>query len=227
MKEKILWICPTRKRPERLEVLIRSWKHTTSNLSDLLVVVDSDDNSYSLLIEKYPEVMWEITEPVFGSFLHLINSKASKYANEYSYIGFMEDDIVFETANYESKFIQKLKELGPTGIVHARDGVDKKKFISIPVVDSYIIKKLGLFCPPCLKSLWADNFWRELANSVKTYHKFDDVLIKHYHYSKHPGIEKDETSAIVDSNYGNDAENYKKYMETEFQKDMEKLKCSI
>lgn len=224
MKEKILWLCPSRKRPDRLERLILSWKDTTTGFSTLLVVIDTDDDSYDNLIKKYPEVIWEITEPVFGSFLHLINSKAVKYSTEYQYIGFMEDDIVFETVGYENKFIEKLKELGQTGIVHARDGVDKRKFISIPVIDSYIIRTLGWFSPPCLKSLWADNFWREMADYLKTYYKFDEVMIKHYHYSKHPDIEKDQISNMVDSNYGIDAENYKKYMETSFLEDMKKLK---
>jgi hypothetical protein len=224
MKEKILWICPSRKRPERLERLILSWKNTTNNLSDLLVIIDSDDYSYNELMKKYPDLTWEITEPAFGSFLHLINSKAVKYSTEYEYIGFMEDDIVFETIGYEIKFIEKLKELGRTGIVHSRDGVDKKKFISIPVINSYIIRTLGWFAPPCLKSLWADNFWRVMANHLKTYYKFEDVMIRHYHYSKHSNVEKDQISSMVDSNYGIDAENYKKYIETSFLEDMKKLK---
>lgn len=224
MKEKILWICPSRKRPDRLEKLILSWKLTTSGQSDLLVIVDSDDSSYDSLIKHYPEVMWEITEPVFGSFLHLINSKAVKYSTEYEYVGFMEDDIVFETVGYESKFINKLKELGSTGIVHARDGIDKRRFISIPVINSYIIRQLGWFAPPCLRSLWADNFWRAMADHLGTYFKFDDLMIRHYHYSKHADIEKDEISAIVDGNYSIDADNYKKYMEHTFLSDMEKLK---
>lgn len=224
MKEKILWICPSRKRPERLERLLLSWQNTTENLSELLVIVDSDDNSYEDLIKKYTNVKWEITEPAFGSFLHLINSKAVKYSTEYQYIGFMEDDIVFETPEYESKFISKLKELGKTGIVHAKDGVDKIKFVSIPVVDSYIIRTLGWFSPPCLKSLWADNFWRAMATTLGTYYKFEDVTIKHYHYSKHSDIEKDQISNMVDANYGIDAENYKIYIESSFSEDMKKLK---
>jgi hypothetical protein len=224
MKEKILWICPSRKRPDRLERLINSWKVTSNGQSDLLVIIDSDDQSYETLIKKYPDVTWEITEPVFGSFLHLINAKALKYSTDYSYIGFMEDDIVFETAGYESKFISKLKELGQTGIVHAMDGVDKRRFISIPVVNSYIIKTLGWFAPPCLKSLWADNFWREMANYLGTYYKFEDVMIRHYHYSKDATVEKDQISNMVDSNYGIDAENYKIYMESSFLEDMKKLK---
>lgn len=224
MKNKILWICPSRKRPDRLERLILSWKSTTSNLSDLLVVIDSDDDSYNELIVKYPDVIWEITEPVFGSFLHLINSKAVKYSTEYQYIGFMEDDIVFETQGYESKFISKLKELGKTGIVHAKDGIDKRRFLSIPVVDSYIIRTLGWFAPPCLKSLWADNFWREMANSLETYYKFDDVMIRHYHYSRDENTDKDETSFVVDGNYHPDKESYYKYLENNFKNDMNKLK---
>jgi hypothetical protein len=224
MKEKILWICPSRKRPDRLERLIKSWKTTTTNQSNLLVVIDSDDSSYEDLIKQYPEVMWEITEPVFGSFLHLINAKATKYSTEYNYIGFMEDDIVFETVGYESRFISKLKELGKTGIVHARDGIDKRKFISIPVINTHIIRTLGWFAPPCLKSLWADNFWRALADHLGTYFKFEDIVIRHYHYSKHSDVEKDEISVIVDNNYGIDAENYKLYIETAFLSDMSKFK---
>lgn len=224
MKEKILWICPSRKRPDRLERLINSWKKTTSNLSDLLIIVDSDDDSYNKLMEIYKEPVWEITEPAFGSFLHLINSKALKYSTEYRYIGFMEDDIVFETPGYEIKFINKLKELGKTGIVHAMDGIDKRKFVSIPVVDTYIVRTLGWLSPPCLKSLWADNFWRQMADYLKTYHKFEDVMIKHYHYSRDVNTEKDETSVVVDNNFNYDKEAFYKYLETEFKHDMEKLK---
>lgn len=224
MKEKILWICPSRKRPQRLEKLIHSWAETTDGMSDLLIAIDSDDSSYDDIRKLYPDLIWEINEPIHGSFLNLVNHIAKKYASLYKFIGFMEDDIVFETKNYEEKFIKKLIELGDTAIIHAKDGVDKRKFISIPVVDSTIIRKLGWFAPPCLKSLWADNFWRAMADHVKTYYKFDDVMIKHYHYSKHSHIEKDEISSIVDSNYSIDAESYKNYMETEFLKDMEKLK---
>ena len=223
MKEKILWICPSRKRPERLKRLILSWKHTTTNLSDLLVVVDSDDSSYEDLMKLYPEVMWEITEPVFGSFLHLINSKAVKYSTEYAYVGFMEDDIVFETVGYEDKFISKLKELGKTGIVHAKDGIDKRRFVSIPVIDSHIVRTLGWFAPPCLRSLWADNFWREMATYLGTYYKFEDVLIKHYHYSRDENTNKDETSEIVNNNFHPDKEAFYKYLETTFKNDMETL----
>lgn len=220
---KILWICPSRCRPDRLERLILSWKNTTEGYSDLLVAIDTDDRSYDSLIIKYPEVLWEINDPIFGSFLKLLNDVALKYSQRYKYLGFMEDDIVFETPNYEKKFIKKLEELGDTGIVHAMDGVDKKKFISIPVINSHIVRKLGWFSPPCLKSLWADNFWRAMAEHLKTYYKFHDVMIRHYHYSKDTNTQKDKISEIVDANYGIDQQNFYHYMDNDFLNDMEKL----
>ena len=224
MKNKILWICPSRNRPERLERLLKSWQATTEGLSDIVVALDTDDHSNDHLIKAFPDAIWEINDPVFGSFLHLINAMALKYVDEYKYIGFMEDDIVFETPGYESRFIAKLQELGKTGIVHAKDGIDKRKFVSIPVVDTYIIKTLGWFAPPVLKSLWADNFWRAMATELSTYYKFEDVMIRHYHYSRHAETEKDKISEIVDRNYNYDRDAFHKYIETDFLSDMRKLK---
>ena len=223
MKEKILWVCPSRKRPDRLERLIISWKAASEELSDLLVAIDTDDRSYDLLIKKYPEIIWEINDPVHGSFLRLTNAMALKYVDHYKFIGFMEDDVVFETPGYESKFINKLTELGNTGIVHAMDGVDKSKFVSLPVVNSFIVKQLGWFAPPCLKSLWADNFWRDMANNLQTYFKFEDIMIRHHHY-KYAGTKRDEISVIVDNNMKIDKVAYYEYIKTNFDLDMKKLK---
>jgi len=225
MKEKILWICPSRERPDRLEHLIKSWYKTTSGYSTLLVVKDSNDNSYDKLVNDYPEVFWKTTEPpTFGSFLSIINAQAIEYADQYQYIGFMEDDIVFETIGYEIDFISKLKELGKTGIVHAKDGMEHSSLLTIPVVNSYIIRTLGWFSPPELRSLWADNFWRDMANHLGTYYKFENIMIRHNHYSTSSTIPKDHISKVVDKNHRIDGKNYKKYKDNYFLEDMKKLK---
>lgn len=223
MQNKILWIAPSRNRPDRLKRLIDSWNSCSEGMSDLLVAIDADDRTNDNLVKEYNNVKWEINEPIFGSFLHLVNSMAIKYSNEYKYIGFIEDDVVFHTPGYESKFIQKLKELGSTGIVHAKDGIDKKKFVSLPVMDSHIIRTLGWMAPPCLKSLWADNFWRELSKRVGTYYKFEDIMIKHHHYTRDAETVKDHISEVVDNNYNHDRDAFVKYLETEFDTDMRKL----
>lgn len=224
MKDKILWICPSRGRPQRLERMLASWKKASTGSSVMLVAIDTDDNSYDRLIPNYPEVIWEKNDPIFGSFLKLTNAMAFKYLDKYGYIGFMEDDVVFETPGYEDRFIQKLKELGETGIVHALDGFEKKHLVSLPVFHSSMIKKLGWVAPPEFKSLWVDNLWRDMAEFLKTYYKFEDVMIRHHHYTKDKTIEKDQISEIVDANYGDDRQAYINYKNNNFLNDMAKLK---
>jgi hypothetical protein len=224
MNNKILWVCPSKNRPKRLEETLKSWSLTTDFLSHIIVILDINDNSYDHLIQEYSTVTWIRSEPANGAFLHLVNKVALDNIDEYTYIGFLEDDIVFETKGFEVKFIDKLKELGPTGIVHAKDGMEKKGLLTIPVMNSNIIKKLGYMSPPCLKSLWADNFWFSMAQHLKTYHKFDDIMIRHNHYSR-SNIGKDDVSAQVDGNYPIDKKSYLKYMDTEFLIDMKKLEC--
>lgn len=223
MKNKILWICPSRNRPDRLERFLKSWRECGEGLSDVLVALDTDDKTNDRLIKEFPEVIWEINDPIFGSFLHLVNSMAVKYVDDYKYLGFIEDDVVFHTPGYESRFIKKLESLGPTGIVHAKDGIDKKKFVSLPVMNSHIVKTLGWMAPPCLKSLWADNFWRSLSTRVQTYYKFEDIMIKHHHYTRDADTEKDEVSVIVDNNYNHDRDAFVAYLENGFDADMRKL----
>jgi hypothetical protein len=49
-------------------------------------------------------------------------------------------------------------------------------------------------------------------------------MIRHYHYSRDEITAKDTTSEIVDSNYYPDKEAFYKYLETDFENDMRKLK---
>ena len=226
MKDKILWITPSRKRDQKLRRTLNSWRTTTSGLSDFLVAIDNDDNSYEKTISEYSDIIWEIGEPIKGPFLHLVNRIALKYVDNYRYLGFMEDDVVFQTDGYEEKFINRLKQLGNTGIVYANDGIKKQAkrgYIGLPVLNSFILKKLGFYSPPCLKCLCGDIFWRDMAKHLGTYYRFDDILIQHLHWRKDDGV-KDEISHSVDSHLGVDKQAYDLYFEKEFLNDMAKLK---
>lgn len=220
--EKIVWITPSRERPEKLERLIQSWKNTTSGLSDLLVCYDIDDNSYDDLIEKYDAVIWCINEGETKSFLRILNDIAYNCSDQYQYLGFMEDDCIFETEGYEQKFIDKLKELGPYGIVFANDLLNTPRLITLPVLNSNIIKDLGYYCPNELNCLYADNYWRDLANELKSEYYFENVIIKHLHYTVDDNI-VDKTSTSVDSFMCTDGQIYHRYINNQFKEDLLKL----
>jgi hypothetical protein len=220
--EKIVWITPSRERPEKLERLIHSWRNTTSGLSDLLVCYDYDDSSYDEMIQKYDDVIWCLNKGERGSFLKILNEIALECCSQYQYLGFMEDDCVFETPNYEKKFIDKFGELGSYGIVYANDLLNTPRLITLPVLNSNIVKDLGFYCPDELNCLFADNYWRDLATALGSEYYFEDVIIKHLHYS----VEKtkcDNTSISVDSFMGIDGQIYHNYMNNKFTEDLFKL----
>lgn len=221
--EKIIWITPSRKRPKKLENLINSWKNTTEGLSDLLVCYDSDDHSYDDMINRYEEVIWCVNEGEPRSFLRIFNEIVNQCLDDYQYIGFMEDDCIFETSGYEKKFIDKFKELGKYGIVYANDMLRTPELITLPVLNSNLVKDLGYFCPEELHCLFADNYWRELANYLKTDYYFEDIVIKHNHYTVDDNI-TDETSKSVDSFMNLDGSIFNSYMRDRFINEMNKLK---
>jgi hypothetical protein len=224
LKEKILWIVPSRNRPEKLERFLNSWLTTTDGQSDMLIALDDDDHSCDHLIEKFSTVVWEKNPKIPGSsFLAILNSVANRYADHYSYLGFNEDDCIFHTANYESRFISKMKELGKNAVVYGDDMINKKGRIYFPVMDSSIVKRLGYMVPPTLRCMYADDFWRDMSNHLGSVYRFDDVKIQHLHYTRENGV-ADAVSVDVDNSKSQDAKAYEEYLHNSFATDMKKLK---
>lgn len=222
IKNKILWICPTRRRPEKLQRMIDSFYETTDGLADLLIAIDSDDNSYEQLIfhNNSDCIIWEINEPTGGKFLHLLNKMAMKYVDEYKFIGFMEDDVVFKTKN-ENAFIGALSGC-KYGIAHGNDCINTPTLVSLPVMTNRLIKDLGFFAPLELNCLWADYFWKELCKNGVQEHYFAEVIIQHMHYSVTDKV-RDETTVNLEQMAQSDFSAYNNYINGKFRDDIKKL----
>lgn len=224
IKDKILWVCPTRGRPEKLQKMIDSWKEQSEGLSDLLIAIDDDDRSNDSLIlqNDHPNILWEIGESPGRAFLKLFNRLSMKYANHYKYIGFMEDDCVFKT-KYESQFIQKLKELGPLSLCHANDLINAPRLCSLPCFSSSLIRKIGFAAPPELNALWCDYWWAELKNYGAKEYYFPNIIIQHVHYSVVDNV-KDITSVEMEIVAQQDFPAYRNYRNSQkFLDDMKRI----
>lgn len=198
---KICVLIPTRRRFLDFSLFAATWKKTTEGKSVVVVGVDKDDNTYNQLIEKntYPFI-WERTE-VEPGFLPTLNKLAIKYAKEYKYLGYLADDLTFNTPGWETTIINKLDELGKNAIGWTNDGhtpvtmdAKLKHNCGIPFMNSSIVDRLGHMCPLRLLSSAADNYWNNLVMRMpETSYFFKDIVIEHRHYSF--GLrEKDETS---------------------------------
>jgi len=220
VKDKILMIIPTKRRLDDFLLFANSWVETNSGCSEIIVCIDKNDNTYENIKSQYP-FKYEYIEP--GSFMTIVNNIAVKNCSTYKYIGFIEDDCVFVTKNWDSIFIDKLNEIGDNAIVWGNDLLNKSRLVGIPVMSSNIISTLGYMSPPELKCLYVDNFWLELGKALGTLYYFNDVIIEHRHYSTKKR-NKDDISSFVDSTLHSDMISYNQYMSARFQDDVKKLK---
>lgn len=220
--KKIIILLPTRERLEDFIIFAESWKNTTEGKSDVVVRIDSDDKTYEEIKLKYPEFIYEYGDR--KPFLDLLNDLALDYAEKYDYVGFMEDDCNFNTQGWETIFINKLMELGDSGIVWGNDLINTHHIVGLPFMNSKIIKKLGYMCPPEIKYLWADHFWKNIGVAMNSLCYFPDVIIEHRHYSTGKR-EKDNISDIVDAVGSEDYHNFNhNYMVNRFGSDIQKLR---
>jgi hypothetical protein len=220
-QDKILIILPTKNRLEDFKIFAESWVKTTEGKSDVLVVINFDDNTYDDIKEKYPFI-YERVNP--GSVLEILNQMSVKYSKEYKYISFMEDDCNFVTKKWETSFIDKLKEIGDYGIVWGDDLINREYIVGLPFMDSKIIDVLGYMSPPEIKYLWVDHFWKKLGMDLGTLFYFSNIIVEHRHYSTGKR-KKDEISVVVDSNGLSDMESYKNvYLKERYDLDLKKLK---
>jgi hypothetical protein len=217
-KNKILVIIPTKDRLDDFKVFAKSWMDTTEGKSDVLVGIDVGDTTYDEM-KSYPFIFEEVTPK---PFLYILNELATKYASEYKYIAFMEDDCNFNT-KWESTFIQALEQIGDYGIVWGNDLLNKDYIVGLPFMDSKIIEVLGYMTPPEIKYLWADHFWKHLGEALGTLHYFPDVIVEHRHYSTGKRT-KDELSLEVDTKGQEDYLGYNQhYKPHRFGGDVQKL----
>lgn len=222
MIDKICIITPTRERLEDFQIFANSWKKTTDGNSIIVVGIDDDDDTYDSIIKnnEYPFIYERVKSK---PFLHILNELAVKYAKEYNYIAFIEDDVRFITTNWDLRLINKLKELGKNGMVWCNDLISGRKVIGQPCISSSIIRRLGYMSLPNFNTQLADAYWTELSWKIKSAYYFDDIIIEHRHYStgKRP---KGKTSwkVQIDSIGDNDYKESRKFKKA-LKRDAKKL----
>lgn len=219
-QQRIAVLIPTKDRLEDFRIFAESWQNTTEGLSDVIVGVDAGDTSYDEMIAEFGFIKEELEAK---PFLYLLNDMAVKYAKEYEYLNFMEDDCTFLTAGWERVFIAKLQEIGEYGIVWGNDLLNGEYIVGLPFMHSKIVDVLGYMSPPEIKYLWADHFWKHLGTGLGTLFYFFDIIVEHRHYSTGKRA-IDSVSVEVDSKGAEDFVGYNQhYLPNRLLEDIQKL----
>lgn len=181
---RLLVIVPTRGRPASAIRLASAFSACTR--AQLLFVVDNDDPSF----EGYLAVMGEIgavadllVVPRGNPGIVAPLNAAVEYALEqydYSYFGFMGDDHLPRTENWDLEVIKALDFAG-TGLCYGNDLLQGENLPTAVFMTADIPAALGYMVPPALHHLWADNYWMDLGNGIGDLEYLPDVIVEHLH----------------------------------------------
>lgn len=168
-------IVPSRDRNENH---MRFAEHFLKNstISDLVFGLDSDNEK---IYTRLNGVKYEILPRT--SMNGTLNSIAKKYCNEYEYIGFSGDDVIFRTHNWDQTMHDKIKDT-KFAVAYGDDLLQSQELPTAPILDSRIIQVLGYMAPLQFKHQYIDRYWKALGNAMNTIFYFPNIITEHMHF---------------------------------------------
>lgn len=230
MQEKIAIILPVRnfktERYKRISRCLDSYYEFTEGLSDIFLLHDDDEcDIYDPILNNYPNVK-NICIKSGITLMEKINVHALEIANEYNYMGFIGDDIVFRT-KWESEFIKVLSS-SSCNLVYGNDLMYQKgEHATHPFITSNMVKAIGFFGLPVVNHHYFDNYWIEMVKRVGKTTFLPKVIMEHFHPVMNKA-EKDAGFFEIESNFRNNFDNFRKYFDDgHFDKDVDKVQKSV
>lgn len=171
-------IVPTRGRPQNIERLVQV---DAPNVDWYFCVDDDDDlHAYTAAIAAGVESVNMVTGPPQRLVPWINQMSAMLIEDGYQYIGFIGDDHLPRTPEWDKRIIEALERLG-TGIVYTNDLLQSEKLPTVAFMTSDIIRTLGYMAPPCLTHLFVDDAWLAWGRAIKRIAYLPQVVIEHLH----------------------------------------------
>lgn len=190
MNKDFILLAPTKGRPDAYAELLASFEANNSQ-ADIIPIVDSSE------IDIYPPGL-----VVDGNLVQKLNVGA-KYAleHDYKYIGWLADDVVIHTPDFDRLIVKAYEENPHIKIIHCADWLHNGRIANHWVLRADVVGRLGWFIHPDFKHLYIDNFWTSVGIETGTILYLDSVVWEHKHYivRKRP---MDDTYKIANDNDG-------------------------
>jgi hypothetical protein len=193
---------PTRWRRENCERSLKSFTENTDN-ADIAYITDDDDQ------DTYEDMDWgPAMNVVFDTegeragttrkVNYLTSLPGMAVYGAFMYIG---DDHLFSTPHWDTLLMQRLKDMGGTGMVYG----DDKRRNDIPemvIITADIVRELGHFAEPSLAHYFIDNVWAELGGRANLIRYCPEAVFEHLHYQVRDNVEHDQTYCSAESLWG-------------------------
>lgn len=189
-------IVPTRSaggtRVKTLDRLLESWSFYY-NTADVVIAIDNDEK------DIYPIETHENIQYVFVprmSYCEKLNYVVKDYVDDYKVIGHLSDDHTFNT-EFEKPIMHFVGKRS-MGVCYGNDLLQGENLPTAPFISSNIIKGLGFMCPPGLKHMYVDNFWKDLGIRLDCLQYFPDIITEHMHWSAGKSVQDDQYKEVND-----------------------------
>jgi hypothetical protein len=177
-------IVPSRGRPQAVRELVEAFASTSTADTRLTVALDEDDPEHAKYIDAIygSGIATHATHPNRTMVEALNRVAVGLAASDYPpfAVAFLGDDHRPRTAGWDAAYLEALRELG-TGIVFGNDLLQCGNLPTQCAMTSDIVRALGWMCPPTLRHMYVDNFWRDLANLAGCLQYLPEVVVEHMH----------------------------------------------
>lgn len=180
---KLLTMCSSRVRPSNLVRMINTFNETKNQNTKLVVYVSNNDPK----IDEYKNLEKYIQEYIeYGPYMCLVDVLnyfcVNKYP-EYDFYHEIHDDHMYMTKDWDIKMIETINEKGDGwGACCANDNIDPIWAWRNPgasVISGNIIKALGYWFLPGLRTIMTDTYYIELMTSLNSIWHRPDIMIDH------------------------------------------------
>ena len=216
MKDMVILV-PSRGRPQNIEDLLFSLQETKT-ASELIVIVDDDDETLDQYIELGCKVMM-IAKQGKG-MARPLNFAANVFKDDYRHFAFIGDDHRPRTEYWDQKLIDALDEVG-TGIAYGNDLLQGENLPTAVAMSGDIVMALKGMVPPGFIHLYLDNFWMQLGRDLKSFIYLPDVIIEHLHpIAGKAQWDENYRSVNAEEVYSADAKAFDEYIQSEDYQDL-------
>src|SRR3990167_4920513 len=225
-EKRMLVVCPSRERVEKLAEMVKSFNEKTSPSTALIVCLDDDDpkmEEYKHLLSD--KVAYHIGKRTTNTNLY---NYIFKMFPDFEFYALTNDDFVYLTAVWDVKLMGNIEENGGWGIAYGDDRVAHDKYPSHTIVSGNIVRALGWLQMPALKHLCGDWVWGAIGKGTGRLFYDQNVIIQH----KHPFDKKTSPDPIYEKTnsqqmYAVDHDSFKRWAKTQMHQDVQKIVSSI
>lgn len=225
---RMLTICPSYKRPEMCEDMIKSYLKTRATdprvpkgWSDLILGLSRNDPTFKeyLAIAKKYKIRVDIFETNSTTFI--FNQIWQGNPGYYCY-HMTNDDVIYKTEGWDFVFIDVLLQQGG-GIVYGDDGFHGAGLCTLPCISNNVLNATGWLQYSGLDKLFGDAVWMKIGNQVPCIYWHHEMKMEHKHWINGKR-DQDVTSKEYLVNYKNEEFVYNLWEKNLAQADIEKVR---